>query len=777
MALTSCSEDNSSSKTVLQGTTTQLVMIEQNDDTNCVNGGWKLVTGIDSDGNGLLEGDEISATQYDPDCLALEEPDEDVVGTFTIVTKGGNFAADASDDNGYGGRGGDLEIYIERDEDYEDNVRGDIEIKKTGLADASFTFPDVTTNLGTNGKVISTSITVSVNDSPSGASQFFHTNSSTSDNNLYYYDGLADPTTDTVVTGIQIQEGVTVTFEPNYTTYVRLEFEADVHNEGIITTSKDASNNRVDMRVYCSVFYGGSSSQIALTGDISGDIGTDGGYFRLYRTEGYGGFFNRGIINTSGGNSQNDGDAGDAGYVYLYPNDTGYYVYNSGAISAIGGSAPQDGNGNGGNGNYVQMYIGYSGYNSGNINTSGGSGYDGGNGGYMELYAYTGNFLNSGNLTSAGGNAYGYSNSQSDLRGGSINIYAYGGSIINSGNVTTTGGNATWGYGGYGGNLRFEVNDFDNDDVFVYQPAGDIIISGNMNTSGGASKYAYGSSGASDGGDINIYSYPEYIQEGQKIQLLGYDSITLDGGSGAYSGGSAGQLYFYQYGDFGTGGIYNYADVYARGGNQLSDANGRGGSGGYVELSTYADDYYSYTGGRSIAVNYGDLYLSGGNGATGDGGDSGPVRIYGYHRAENQGNITSNGGNADASGDGGDATDGDSILIWSVSGSGINKGNITANGGSASRTGYNAGHGAEFAVKGSTATVTGTINLQGGDNGSGYGGDGGQGVLFASDSSSFSGSFDVSGGTGADATADGCNGSFWMDGYNLESNTTCNNKK
>jgi hypothetical protein len=230
-----------------------------------------------------------------------------------------------------------------------------------------------------------------------------------------------------------------------------------------------------------------------------------------------------------------------------------------------------------------------------------------------------------------------------------------------------------------------------------------------------------------------------YIWDGAAILNTG--AITTSGGSGVI-GGQGGYIYLDSYAP-----VINTAALTANGGagNQAPAAEARvraqggsyGGNAGYI---TFYSDYASVMNSGALSARGGDGLNGGGNGNYLDmvAGESGYIgSVF------NSGAIDLSGGNATVAGDGGTAVGGTyNSINFSANGKILNSGAITATGGNGKGVGASAGFGGNFNLSVDYAetydtgddngpgpiTVSGTINLAGGNGGTGSGanpGDGG----------------------------------------------------
>ena len=688
-------------------------------------------------------------------------PPDAPAGQFTIDTSGGTGTAGSGADGGY------IDITL----DY-GSLGGNLKIFKTGLADASFTFPStVTTYLGLNPLDVTADLTISVATvEPAAGTPYLVAN----DYNVYISDGNETLADEAPVTGISVAADTTLTLDANLTNKARIYLQNDLRNAGTITTGAVAAivpalaagESRVDLEIQCDVYYGASGSAIDLTGaDNVEGVGGDGGNLDLNAydndwsiTQDAGAFYNQGTINTSGGAGT---DGGNAGYIDIYAN---LLSYNTGDMTAMGGTGST---GIGGNGDSVEIDTDYGhNFNSGDLNGSGGNGATvGGNAGYVYLYiGYPGHIKNSGTLSSNGGN--GAIGGDGDY----IEMGVYGGDIINSGDLLTTGGTGGTNEGEYGGSGGYiDVwADYDNGWYADYQPVGNFEFSGNMNTSGGD-----GAAGGS-GGYLDFNLDAEYIPVNQEIILYGYTAINTSGGNGTTSAGDAGDIYLENtyasdwFNDIEgpSGGVINYADVQAAGG---AASAGSGGSGGNFEM--YTDDEFGYATIGEITYNAGQLNLMGGDGTTSS-GSGGYVYLWGYNGAQNDGAIYALGGDAsDDAATAGNGAQEDGIYILSDLGPAINTASLDTSGGNAPGANANAGNAGEIEIVGYSASNSAALYAAGGDANitNGFGGNANVVFIYGvfDGSTNTTSVIDVSAGTGNTA---GTSGEVFIDGMNVTDN-------
>jgi len=552
-------------------------------------------------------------------------------------------------------------------------------------------------------------------------------------------------TNDTVVTGLSVAEGVTLTLGNNMGCDAAAAFSNGVNNSGTITKVIDIANEGCELTL--------DANKYLASGDIvnAGSEEFENGGDVLISTAN--GINNSGLIDASGFDEDNDingaESGGDGGLIYL---TAGGYILNSGMLHSNGG----DGKGTGGDGGEVSMSAAYT-ESTGGIDTSGGddvsdvpagSGGDGGNvslqadyvtnntaaidahggegtsggdGGDIVMYNYDlGEVKNAGNLTMDGGQ--GLEADGGD--GGDLYIEAYGGNTLNSGDLSSVGGNSVDvnSDGGDGGEVSFfgytgEANN----------SAGDVVVSGNINTSGG-SAVADGDGDGGNAGAVTLYvdQYANDTSFDQRVALLGYASIDANGGDGAEAGsaygyGSSTSVSFttdggenYQSQWF-AGSVANDVPINARGGNgitadpelPLENYGGAGGIVGFYASTSNEISALNITGTNTAAID-----VSGGN-AVGDasvlsgGGSSGSFVLTGYHGATNSGVVSGSGGNGGRSGGDGAETD-----FYSVVGATSNSAAIDNNGGDGAEYG---GVGGQVELFGASSANSADVNVNGGN--------------------------------------------------------------
>ena len=753
-------------------------------------------------------------------------------GTATIVSNGGLGGSITNSRGGYGGH-----IYLNNN-----GGSGGVEIRSTGAANTDFTTPaqitaDATAaaDLGDNPLAVIADLILQVVAMNNGdgyadgtglftagdlyagdddvirasaldgpavfasdatlAADTYYMRDWESNSRRVYMSTSGVLTAHTVITGISVAEGTTLTLGENNGCSSSVEVTNDIDNSGTITKEMLSEGCSIDLganryKASGSIVNAGSeaferggmvmintATGIANNGPINtsgfnedndvdelgaviGDEdGGDGGEIIL-RAAGYN--INSGALDTSGGDGR--GAGGDGGEVRM----NGAYTENNGALNTTGGSNVSDPAaltfGNGGEGGYVTMNSDYVTNNTADIDTSGGTGSAGGTGNYIQMdNDLVGEVKNAGNLSMNGGvGLEGYG-----AEGGDLRMMAYGGNLLNSGNVTSIGGNSTdaAGYGAVGGDIYLNGYGGEGD-----KAPGDIVVSGNINLSGGDAT-ADGTGSGGNGGELSAQLNMNDMVAAQRVSLLGYASVDVNGGDGAEANNSDGgsvnlNASYYENNDqvVFAGSAVNNVPINARGGNStatVEDNSNDGGDGGQVTISASTSDDVSKL--NVTATNTAAIDVSAGNGFGADntfdsrGGVGGRFNARAYHGADNSGALTMNGGNG-----GSDGGEGGFVNIDAVVGAANNSGAIASNGG----TGYdNGGGGGNVFVFGASGANSGDIGVNGGnatetdDLVESYGGWGGEVGIFGlglDAPATNTGSVTYSFGTGDINGEDGC---------------------
>lgn len=670
----------------------------------------------------------------------------------------------------WGGQGGNGATSYGGDGDYFELEKytgsGDVALKTSGSVSTSFKSLSFTPEFGDNPAVFEDDVTVtSYADctaagaaAPAAGVAYLVVGDSV----MYLSDGDATGCEAAeIATGMDIKRGATVTLGLNSGTWADIDFDADVRNDGVLTTVDASPTERGGIGLYPNSYIG--RGDVLTNGTLDGQDGND-----IYIYVDYA-FISSGDMNSSGADSAT-GDGGDAGYIdnYAY-----YYFQNTGNWDASGGDAP---GGTGGAGDDIYLYA-YDGpvYNSGDLDVSGGDGEVGGDADYIDIYAYNGNFFNSGDIRAEGGDA----TAGSAGAGGYLSAYTYGGDIRNSGDFLASGGDTTdaAGSGGDGGDYIYAIA-YDACNFEAHTPAGDVLWTGDIELNGG-NAVATGTGSGGDAGYVYAESTTndcENIATGSTVAFVGYSRLEGKGGDGTY-GGDGADIYLYNWNNdvdgYGgdvegvSGNVVNQADLDLRGGHAVANgasATANGGEGGEVDFET---DFYANNSlfpELSMVKNSGDIDNSAGNSR--DYNSSSPnawVYVFGYNGVEWTGDLTSNASDDIAADD--NLTDSiggyaQNIEIYAETGGVKFNGDITQTGGDGEYTG---GYTDGIYIYGATVKVSGNLTSTGGNADAtlagSTGGNGGWIELWATDpsNSSYSGVANYAAGNG---TTDGAEGGF-----------------
>ena len=743
---------------------------------HCPNGGTEIDSGLDNGaddgiaGDGILQPGEITQSQYVCSSATSNGPTLYVGSMTPPAEPAGAYIIDTSGGDGAIGNGGDSGgVTLEMQNG---TLGGHAKIFNAGIVDASFAIPTVQFNAGAVPFVVSQdTILNSYVDQPTGLASgdaFFEV-----DNDSTLYANVN--ATAEAVTSIDVLADVTLRFTLNSLTessYVGFSVQGDIRNAGSITTSLQPNGiDAMELDLTVTNYLGAVGSSIALDGqDASGGNGGNGGNLNIN----YSGLcVNQGNLHAIGGAGD---QGGNGGAISLNANNGASLLVNTGSLDSHGGDGVATSGGSGGG---VQLQGQYESVtNAGALIATGGAGItDGGNGGSVALDANNvGAVLNSGSISTSGGpcTATGCSGGS----GASIGLYVNGGGdLVTSGTLDSSGGNAeaTSGTGGDGGSIDVDNSDGDSaNDGNLDLPTGSIRVSGSITARGG--------SGANGGGggsvDFNLNASNEPL--GQEIELLGYTDVNMNGGSSGAAGdrgGDGGTLTIEQdnpanspnnnqsnYGP--AGAVINYANVTARGGDEVDDGQSSQSSGGGLFMTTQRNTDFGQS--FEVAANFGNVIVSGGTTTGNDqtGSLGGPFELDGIDGVQNAGAIDATAGNSTGTNDLGSASS-QRLRLESDVGIVNNSGAITANGGSATNTGGDSSgaFGGEVVMYGAAVINTAAITCNGGD-GAVDGGLGGAIIMFSSVSGPTvnSGTLSVASGTGA--SADGI-GSIQIDEPNM----------
>lgn len=681
-----------------------------------------------------------------------------VAGQYSMNTSG----ARGGSDNGNGSSANYIDIGK--------FSNGALKVLSTGSADASFSMQNHTGNLGAVPLTVSSNTTIDVftigSTRPAAGVAYYIQN----DWRLYLSPGGGtiigggDAEDGQIVSGLQIDSGVTLTLGLNYLSYAYINLVNDIINYGTMTTADFNALNRGALSLYCASYI--ASGSIDLSGTLAGQNG--GGLSTGIDT-----FFNSGDINTSGGNDDVSNNAGNGGYINFLAY---YFGQNSGNFNSSGGNASTAGNiaGAAGTISLISEW-GYL-HNSGDMTARGGNGDFAGNGNSVlveaEAAGASAELLNSGDINTSGGDA----SAGNAGAAGNASLYAYGGRLINNASITSRGGNTSdlASNGGTAGSIN--IYHAEGHWFNAFSPATETLISGNIDSRGGDA-VANGTGNAGSSGSIDIYQYNFNEPEvSARMEVAGYTGFTLSGGDGN-SAGSGGSVDIYQdWSDITAtnGDVLNEVNITANGGNVSSGSTTTpfmAGNGGYAYIYTSSDSG-SLNDTIKRAENSGDFSANGGTGSINSTSNNfayaGSLSIYGYNGAKNSGTVDISGG-ADTGADG--ATDGYGgrggyLNIAADNSVSRNTGDVIANGGDGE---YDGGNGGSVGIYGTDAINTADISANGGNADAlltdSRGGNGGWIELSSpTGDASLSGTVSLTGGTGENSLF-GLEGSTMVGGF------------
>jgi hypothetical protein len=564
-----------------------------------------------------------NSSNSDPQDLNVTDP-APALPTYAVDMNGG--------DGAEGGRGGNFYLYRE-------GTGGAIRVSAEATIDPAtvtgVSIPEVTADSGSNPLVVSTDLTIDVNNSEPAVGQVYYYEGS-----LYIYDGaMTDdevPEPDlgaeaTVVTGINVAEGATLTFSSSSNSTLSIDFEDDVINSGTITTVNTEADSSFHLVISARVYEG------------SGDVTQPGSPFNLYADL----VINKGTISTKG--TADTGSSGDIGI-------SGGAISNTGSLISEGFDNPE---GTAGNGAPIQL-AGFVVSNSGSIDAS----------------------------TGVGAN-------ENMIRGGEVNLQgAY--AIANTGSIDVSGedgiadADASGGLGGYIGMtlvpINIEVIASETEDEELNEIAQEIIALygddvapfilniGSLNAEGGAGA---GTGDGGEGGGIGFaiqenggYIGPriaaeeivieeeteEEIEPAPPAHVEITGQLSLNGGSAGvdgYSGASAGSVFVYQIASVESTNdlhISGITEINMNGGNGTTN---EGGEGGYLDIETdaYFDDEEELEEGQTLnapnIVFDTNINANGGNSTASEGSyvygaTGGYIDIEAYSGSETGGNVDFN---------------------------------------------------------------------------------------------------------------------------------------
>lgn len=345
-----------------------------------------------------------------------------------------------------------------------------------------------------------------------------------SEGSLYVSDGDEDIADEAQVTGLDIDNGATVTFVFGVNETFELNLDSDIRNKGVITAEGGGINNILD--IAANNYIGSKSSKINLSGVEAGDTARN---LILNLSDS---FYNQGEI-IANGQSDLNADGGESGSIIIEADSD---VYNSGNMQSIAGDSFET---NPGGTAGVVFLVAEDGLlaNAGNITVRPGVGSESERSDEASSIVLGGlSIANAGDL-SAVGVASGAPNDAVDeadgLNGGVIVISAGENSIVNVGNINVNGASPTSNaeaYDGGRGGYVIVYSGIDGD-------SGDgIYFSGSIKANG-----AKGNT-LGDGGEGGLF-----LLDGEggnaELMLSGYGAISVNGGSSVNEqGGNGGYI-------------------------------------------------------------------------------------------------------------------------------------------------------------------------------------------------------------------------------------------
>jgi hypothetical protein len=736
-------------------------------DAHCPNGGYQVQSGLDNGAgggtanDGVLEPGEVTSTEYVcngslgsavPGSLT---PPAGSPGSFVIRANGGAGSANI------GGNGGNVWIGMDAGSN-----GGNVKLFNTGSFDAGFEVPAAPAgDFGTTPAQLTSTLEIpnqvpvgpatctTLTPVPANGSYF------TCGGNLY----VVQSVTITQVTGINIGQGATVTFDLPSSESLNVTVSGSVHNAGTIAVKLFTPGDAALFAVSGQDYYGSAASSLVVTNQAQGSAtaaGNPGSSLTIF-----GGFLgsvvNLGQIQAQGG----DGNpGGTGGAIRLF---AGQRVINAGNLVAHGGAGLGTSvTSIGGNavGAVTLNSVNLGGVlNSGSIDVSGGSGFAGGGaGGIAQVFTGSstivgaaGDLVSTGPVVASGGNVSSSCTGPCAAgQGGAVWLQSYNGKLWVTGALSAAGGASPNGTGNKGGNVKVSASS-----KSANVPMGDLVFAASVDASGGAGL------GGGSGGNVSIEVPQNYLPQGQELVLYGISEVHAEAGDGVTHGGNGGTFYLINKyavatSSGGGGSVANYANVFASGGRGLG-TGAVGGLQGYVTL--YTNDYANTFAGatQELAINAGNIFASGGDGAAGGGGSSfNCIELYGMTGVTNTGMLTCQGGSAVQAGTGGHGG-----RIWVTADLGLtrNTGAVDSSGGAGAGGAANGGNAGQIYFLGGTLGVSldaaATANGGAGGMTSGQGGSGGtieafgQGATLTSLGSAAN--FSVKGGAGAKVGASG----------------------
>lgn len=557
-----------------------------------------------------------NSSNSDPQDINVPNP-APVLPTYAVEMNGG--------DGAEGGRGGNFYLYRE-------GTGGAIRVSAEASIDPAavtgVSIPEVTADSGSNPLVVSSDLTIDVSNSEPAVGQVYYFEGS-----LYIYDGamtddeVPQPdlgTEATVVTGINVAEGATLTFSSSANISLMIDFEDDVINSGTITTVNTEADSSFHLVISARVYEG------------SGDVIQPGSAFNLYADlvinngtistkgptdtsreggSGYIGISGGAISNTgsliSEGFDNPEGTAGYGANIEL----AGFVISNSGRIDASTGVGANENMIRGGE---VNLRGAYAIANTGSIDVSGEDGIadadaSGGLGGYIGM-----------TLVPINIDVIASETEDEELNEIAQEIIALYGDdvapfILNIGSLNAEGGaGAGTGDGGQGGGIGFAIEENGGyigpriaaEEIVIEEeaeeeiepaPPAHVEITGQLSLNGGSAGVD-GYSGAS-AGSVSVYQIAS-VESTNDLHISGITEINMNGGNGTTSkGGKGGQLgiqtdaYFDDEGELDEGQTLNSSDIVFNTNINSNGGNSTASEGSYVDAATGGYiEIYAYSG-------------------------------------------------------------------------------------------------------------------------------------------------------------------------------------
>lgn len=638
-------------------------------------------------------------------------------GTSVISALGGDSASQQ------GGQGGSVNIS-------QTNSPAALKILASGTPDTSYQLPATSVQLGSVAVTISEDTEIEVLSNISSRTEEGTLYLVEGKNRLYRYDGESDlGARDNEVTGLIINEDVTVTLEGNSGNNIVLYFANDIVNNGIIEThvsssARNSAATRASISLYPSAYSGrgrietkgihpeqsGGDISIAASSIInSGDFSAQGADGEDNDMGGQGGSIvlstdifveNKGVLNTSGGDSE-EGTSGSAGSVTI---DAGE-IYNSGKILA------EAGEGQNGSKQSASQSISLSAdeilINAADLSVNGSDSFE-------EGFA-----TDAGNITLS-------LHSSSATRSNNRRLINNAVLSANGGNTETTQSDQT---AGQGGDITISATEVESNGS-IDSSESLMIIAGNLLANGGDSSQEFveddnsitRGSNAGDAGNI-VIEHSSSLSHNLPTFLSGYTNIQVDGGEGLQAG-DAGSVSITNNSTDGelnslAGPITVESNITADAGFSLdleTDETPSAGDGGSISIQILNDQAYLQAGALTINLT-GNASANASDVENGITAEAKSIYLSAPHGITAVANLSANG-SSDLEGVDEDnlyniGKDGGSIGLYSYEGSINYSGSVTANGGDGLEKGGNAG---SFASMSSTSNlVAGSISLNGGN--------------------------------------------------------------